>query len=167
MKNGRLVGIMALLAIECAASFTAGAVAYGMVQECKAKQAVMEEPYAVEDIGVRGAWFKFSANDKTVQSEVVDSEATEMLAKALPIQMAFQRVDGLFLSRSSVALPAAAGTETKPLAGDFLYLPESGKLAVVIDPAKVPKNAVVLGHMGKETADQLGTEEMWTITLGR
>ncbi len=167
MKNWKLVGIGALLIAECAASFVAGAVSYGMVQECKAREMAAEAAPYVEDIGIQGAWFKFTAGSTVLQSEVENSMAAEMLAKALPMKFTFQRTNGLLVARPPIALPAAVENGAPAQAGDLIYMTQEQRLAIVLDPQEAPKDAIVLGHMGKEAAEQLDSGEAWEISLGR
>lgn len=156
-----VVGISVLLAAECAMSFAAGVYSLEAVQACRAKETV-----TVEEIGIRGAWYKFTGGAHMVKSAVEDSLTAEMLVKALPMQIVFERRDGLLMSQMPVAL--LAGEKASSLAaGDFLYMPGERRLAIVVDPEKAPKDGVLLGHLGKEAADTLIKEETWTLTLGR
>lgn len=75
------------------------------------------------------------------------SEAAQALRLRLPMAMTFQREDGLFVSRSPVGALPGSGADGAIAAGDLLYLPESGRLAVVLRPGAAPEGSVRLGRM--------------------
>lgn len=75
------------------------------------------------------------------------SAAADAFSMQLPMAMTFQREDGLFVSRSSVGALPAAGGDGAFAAGDLLYLPESGRLAVVLRPGAAPAGSVRVGRM--------------------
>lgn len=79
--------------------------------------------------------------------EADGSAAAEALRLRLPMTMTFQREGALFVSRSSVgALPGGAEVRSVS-AGDLLYLPEDGRLAVALRPGAAPEGSVRVGHM--------------------
>lgn len=85
--------------------------------------------------------------EMTARGAAEENAASEALAAQLPMEMTFQREEGLFVSRSAVApLPAAEEAEAFRQ-GDFLYLPASGRLAVVIRPEAAPAGSVRLGRI--------------------
>lgn len=97
--------------------------------------------------GWSGAGWRMTGSAGTARGAAEGNAASEALAAQLPMTMTFQREDGLFVSRSAVApLPAEAPAEAYRR-GDFLYLPESGRLAVVIRPEAAPAGSVRLGRM--------------------
>lgn len=157
-----VVGIGVLLAAECVMSFAAGALSAEAVEACREKEAAM-----VEEIGIRGAWYKFSGSKHRVKSTVDDSLTAEMLAKALPMKISFHRNDGLLVSQMPLTLTAEGRRSSVLSPGDFIYMPRAEHLAIVIDPAKAPEDAVLLGHMDEEALETLTKEDAWTLTLGR